>query len=241
MTFLPFQKLSTETCDCASDSQVSLMTPLRADDRNEAQIQKEKKGKKSCAWQTLWESKCQGGKTLQVLPQRRTSRQCGWFEWKERKKGVGSHTRGQPQIGDATHLRDIKEKKNPATLQIHSGRTTGGEESHLSPGRPSCSCVSAAAQTSTRLLLLRLYLTSGHVTRRCPEGRFGTSLQRSWDLPYFACCLDDESHSLPSAAAGRHNAITHHRGGRSFSTVGWGGRGALTPWREATCVCINIF
>lgn len=183
------------------------------------------------------------GKILQVVTQRRTSRQCGWFEWKERKKGRsrvpagrGSRTRGHPQISDATHLRDIKKKKHPATLQRHGGRKTGG--SHLSPGRPSCSCVSAAAQTSTRLLLLRLYLTSGHVTRRWPEGRFRTSLQRSWDLPSFACCLDDESQSLPSAAAG--GTMSSHITAGGVHLALWGGEGGgiwlLRVTRGHVCV-----
>lgn len=57
MTFLPFQKLSTETYDCASDSQVSLMTSLRADDRKY-------KRKKKVALDKLCEkvNKCQGRK-----------------------------------------------------------------------------------------------------------------------------------------------------------------------------------
>lgn len=98
------------------------------------------------------------GKILQVLTQRRTSRQCGWFEWKERKEGRsrvpagrGSHTRGHPQISDATHLRDIKKNtpqrfRDTAVGKLGGGLTSrrGARPARVSPQPlklpPDCCC-----------------------------------------------------------------------------------------------------
>lgn len=105
MAFLPFQKLSTETSPPESLS-----------------------GDFTPCWRQKWGANTKKNKVaLDKLREKVSKNTAGinpgenfktvrmvWMKGNKGRKDSGgerSHTRGQPQIGDATYLRDIKEKK----------------------------------------------------------------------------------------------------------------------------------